>query len=205
MQDTGLRAKYIHRFHVQDADGDGAVDREDILRRAERLIAGMDEPMRSPRAVAVLEAAEAYWQQLAELAGVAEDGRLTEDGYVQALERAEGQGTIAELLRPSVEAHVMLVDRDGSGSVELDEFIRSQGAAGMSSAMARDAFAALDRDGDGRVTVEEWQRAVIDYYTGADTDTAAGTGTGTDTGSDTATGTGTDAAAPGNLVLGLRD
>ncbi|MFE1770839.1 EF-hand domain-containing protein [Streptomyces sp. NPDC059008] len=37
----------------------------------------------------------------------------------------------------------------------------------MDALEAREAFAALDRDGDGRLTVEEWQQAVVEYYTPA--------------------------------------
>ena len=182
MRDTGLRAKYIHRFHVEDADANGVVDRSDILLRAERLIDGMDEPLGSPGAAAVLAGAEAYWQRLAELAGVDEDGELTEDVYVQTLEEAVQVGAIAGLVAPSVEAHVQLADSEGTGTVALDDFIRAQVASGMSTAMASEAFEALDRDGDGRITVEEWQRAVLDYYTNADA----------------------DVRAPGSLVMGLR-
>ncbi|GAA3112714.1 EF-hand domain-containing protein [Streptomyces rectiviolaceus] len=181
MAGTDLRAKYAHRFHTRDANGDGFVDRADVVARAEQLLDGMGVAAASPRGEAVLAGAHAVWQGLAKAAQIPEDGQLNEQAYVRAMERANESGTIADLLRPSVEAHVALIDSDGDGTVSLEEFVRAQKAVGEPAASrAREAFAALDRDGDGRVTVEEWQQAVMEYYTS------------------------TDADAPGNLVLGLR-
>ncbi|MEV6756553.1 EF-hand domain-containing protein [Streptomyces sp. NPDC051214] len=175
-----LRAKYTHRFHTQDTDGDGFVDRQDVAARAEMLLAGLGEQADSARGASVIDGATAYWQGVAKLAGIAEEGRLTEGEFVEALVRANELGTIADLLRPSVEAHVTLVDTDGDGTVSLEEFVRAQQAVGMSEDEASAAFDALDRNGDGNLTVEEWQQAVLEFYTT------------------------TDPSAPGNLVMGLR-
>lgn len=180
MIDSELRAKYTHRFHTQDTDSDGFVDRQDVVARAEMLLAGLGEQAGSARGASVIAGATAYWQGLAKLAGIAEDGRLTESEFVEALVCANELGTIADLLRPSVEAHVTLVDADGDGTVSLEEFLRSQRAIGMPEDEARTAFDALDRNGDGHVTVDEWQQAVLEFYTTS------------------------DPSAPGNLVMGLR-
>ncbi|UGY94911.1 EF-hand domain-containing protein [Streptomyces gobiensis] len=180
MNDTTLRAKYAYRFRIHDSNGDGLVDSRDIVRRAEELLAGLAEPPESARAAAVVRGAQLYWQGVAKLAGIDEDGQLTEAAFVEALVRANVTGTIADVVRPSVEAHIALVDRDGDGVVSLAEFARSQQVLGMTAEAAHDAFAALDREGDGSLTVDEWQQAVMDFYTT------------------------TDPAAPGNLVLGLR-
>jgi Ca2+-binding EF-hand superfamily protein len=168
MTETALLDKYAHRFRVQDTDGDGFVDEGDLVRRAEMLLAGMGEPVRSVRGAAVLAGAREYWRGLAKLAGVAEDGQLAETEFVDALVQAYESGTIGDLVRPSVEAHVALVDGDGDGTVDVEEFLRGQQAVGMPAGQAREAFAALDRDGDGRLTVEEWQQAVVEYYTTAE-------------------------------------
>jgi Ca2+-binding EF-hand superfamily protein len=180
MSDAALKAKYAHRFRSQDSDGDGVVDGRDIVRRAEDLLGSLGEPVDSAHGVAVVEGARAYWTGIARLAGVGEDGRLTEAAFVDALLRANQSGAIHDLVRPSVEAHIALVDRDGDGVVSLDEFTRSQRAVGMTAEAAREAFAALDRDGDGSLTVDEWQRAVVEFYTNPAPD------------------------GPGSLVLGMR-
>jgi Ca2+-binding EF-hand superfamily protein len=180
MIESGLRQKYVHRFRIHDVDGDGLVDARDTTRRAEQLLAGVGEPSGSPRARAVMQGADAFWQGMAKRAGIGEDGQLTEGAFVDALAQAVESGTIGELVGPSVEAHVALVDRDGDGVVSLDEFVAAQDVFGLGGQAARDAFAAMDRDGDGSVTVDEWQEAVLDYYTS------------------------TDPNAPGNLVLGVR-
>ncbi|MFD8543037.1 EF-hand domain-containing protein [Streptomyces sp. NPDC059649] len=180
MSDAELREKYAHRFRVHDADGDGFIDERDAMRRAERLLRAVGEPVTSERGRAVLAGARTFWQGVTKFAQVGPEQRLDEAAFVDALERARQAGLIGELVGPSVEAHVLLVDRDGDGVVSVAEFVDSQCACGQDPAAARAAFEALDRDGDGAVTVEEWQQAVMEYYTS------------------------TDPAAPGNLVLGLR-
>ncbi|MET7362169.1 EF-hand domain-containing protein [Streptomyces sp. NPDC005562] len=148
--------------------------------RAEKLLAGMGESPDSPRGTAVLRGARAYWDRLAEMAGVDEHGKITEQDFVDTLVRAREAGVLDELVRPSVEAHVALVDGDGDGAVSLEEFKRSQAAVGMSDESATTAFHALDRDGDEHVSVDEWQKAVVDFYTGAEAD------------------------GPGSLIMGMR-
>jgi Ca2+-binding EF-hand superfamily protein len=179
MTDSQLRAKYTHRFQVQDTDGDGVITREDVVDRAEKLLRGLSESPQSPRGRAVLSGTQAYWQGLAKLAGIPENGQLTEGAFVEALLRAKKLETIGDLVRPSVEAHVALVDSDRDGTVSLQEFLRSQQAVGMPEAEAREAFQAIDLDGDGRLTVEEWQEAVVEAYSTGET-------------------------VPGDLVMGLR-
>jgi hypothetical protein len=180
MSESGLRAKYARRFHILDSAGDGYVDRSDVEERAQRLLDGVGEPAGTPRAAAVRDGAAAFWQQLAKLADVEVEGRLDEETFVGALQRARELGTIGDLVGPSVEAHVDLIDSDGDGSVSLEEFMRSQNASGLPEADSRRAFKRLDLDGDGRVDVEEWQRAVVGFYT--------------DTGAD----------LPGDLIMGVR-
>ncbi|MEV2253826.1 EF-hand domain-containing protein [Streptomyces sp. NPDC050147] len=172
MSDSGLRAKYVRRFHILDFAGDGYVDRSDVEARAQRLLDGMAEPAETPRAAAVREGAVAFWLGLAKLAGVQDSDRLDQEAFVGALLRARELGTIGDLVGPSVEAHVALVDSDGDGSVSLAEFLRSQSASGMAEADSRQAFEQLDRNGDGRLDVEEWQRAVVDFYTSDSEDQA---------------------------------
>ncbi|MFC5723959.1 EF-hand domain-containing protein [Streptomyces gamaensis] len=163
--DRVLRERYARRFRVLDADGDGLIREADLLGRARRLADGLGEPPGSPRAVAALRGARAFWRGVTGLAGVAADGRLTEDEFVAALDEARQLGGVGELLRPAVRAHVALVDRDGDGHVDREEFTRAQQALGIPAGSARDAFARLDRDGDGRITVEAWQRSALAFYT----------------------------------------
>lgn len=181
MNDAVLQARYAHRFDVQDTDGDGLMDVRDVIGRAERLLAGFREPVDSARGEAVLRGAKTYWAGVADLAGTDADGTLTKQNFIEALVRARETGVLPDVVRPSVAAHVALVDTDGDGYVSLDEFIRSQEATGMSQEQALRAFKALDLDGDGRVTLDEWQHAVVEFYTSP------------------------EKAGPGGLIMGMED
>ncbi|MEV7611848.1 EF-hand domain-containing protein [Streptomyces sp. NPDC089799] len=158
MVDTALREKYAHRFRVHDADGDGFIGEDDVVRRAERLVAAVGNGSAGRHGEDLVAAARTFRREPAGHAGADPAGRMDETAYVGALERARRAGTIGEVVGPSVRAHVALVDRDGDGRVDLAEFVSAQRAVGQDPATARAAFAALDRDGDGVVTVEEWWR-----------------------------------------------
>ncbi|MEU9036381.1 EF-hand domain-containing protein [Streptomyces sp. NPDC048352] len=173
MSESQLRAKYVRRFHTLDSAGDGYLDQAEVQERAQRFLGAMGEPATTPRGMAVKKGAAAFWEQLAKLAGVQSEDRLDEEAFVGALLRARELGTIGDLVGPSVEAHVTLVDSDGDGSVSLDEFLRSQSALGLPERDSRRAFEQLDLDGDGLLDVEEWQRAVIDFYTSPEEDSAS--------------------------------
>lgn len=179
MSESVLRARFEHRFGEYDTDGDGTVGAADFTARADRLVQALGQSIDGPRAQAVREGARAYWAGVAEGAGVSGDAPLSREEFVRALLLARTEGTLRSIVEPSVRAHVALVDTDGNGTVDRDEFTRSQLAVGHTREQAAVAFRALDRDGDGTVDVGEWLSAVLDFYTHA------------------------DAGAPGEAVLGL--
>ncbi|MFJ9854846.1 EF-hand domain-containing protein [Streptomyces sp. NPDC101150] len=175
-----LRDKYAHRFHTRDVDRDGYVSGEDFAERTRRVARAMGESAHSPRSEAAVAGTLATWAQTARLAGAEPDASLSREQFIDAYARAYAEGKVAEMVRPSIEGHVALVDQDGDGMVDEEEFVRGQEAVGMDKETAREAFKRLDTDGNGRLTVDEWTRAVVSYYTTTAPD------------------------APGDLVLGWR-
>ncbi|MFF4403119.1 EF-hand domain-containing protein [Streptomyces sp. NPDC001404] len=165
-----LRERYAHRFRAHDADGDGWVDEGDFVRRARQLVDGLGEPADSARAKALVEGVRDGWRSIADIAGVPVDGRIDENRFVAALASAYDSGIVADIMRPSVAAHVALADRDGNGYVDEGEFVNAQQAAGIGADDARKAFSLLDRDGDGRLAIAEWQSAVLEFYTSTGSD-----------------------------------
>ncbi|MGP8296581.1 EF-hand domain-containing protein [Streptomyces inhibens] len=155
-----LRAEYEHRFSMYDTDGDGYLTVQDFTERARRLTEAVGEPAESAKAQALHAGMRNTFEQLAALTNVDVEGRLDLDRFIEAITRAAGSGVIGKVVGPSVAATVALADSDGDGVVSREEFTALQRATGFSDAQAEEAFAALDRDGDGRLMVAEWQGLV---------------------------------------------
>lgn len=175
-----LRQKYVHRFRQLDADGDGVITREDVRLRARMLVEALGMPAGTAPARAASAAADAYWDGVTRHAPDGEADGIGCAAFVAALSAAREDGSLREIVRPAVAAHLAVTDRDGDGVVDAAEFVAAQQAMGIPAGQARETFRLLDRDGDGRLALPEWEAAVMEFYTS------------------------TDAAAPGNRVLGER-
>ncbi|WP_432146286.1 EF-hand domain-containing protein [Streptomyces sp. bgisy084] len=151
-----VRAEYENRFTMYDTDGDGYLTAQDFTDRARLLTDAVGEPADSPKARALGAGMRHTFEQLAALAQIDATGRLNREQFVGAFARASASGALARIVGPSIAATVALADADGDGVVSREDFAAVHRAAGYSAAQAADAFAALDRDGDGRLLVESW-------------------------------------------------
>ncbi|MFG2288402.1 EF-hand domain-containing protein [Streptomyces sp. NPDC048595] len=155
-----LRTEYEHRFSLYDTDGDGYLTAQDFTERARRMADAAGEPPESPKAQAVHAGMRNIFEQLAALTNVGAEGRLDQEQFISAFVRASESGDIGRVVWPSIAATVALADTDDDGVVNRAEFTALQRATGFSDAQAEQAFAALDRDGDGQLKVAEYQAAM---------------------------------------------
>ncbi|EME99433.1 EF-hand domain-containing protein [Streptomyces mobaraensis NBRC 13819 = DSM 40847] len=169
-----LREKYEHRFRQLDVDGDGFVSQDDVRGRARQLADALGVPPHDPLTRAAEDAADVYWKGVVSHTPDGGARRVDLPAFVAALEAAREDGTLRSMVKPTVRAHLAVADQDGDGVVDAGEFAAAQQALGIPEDRARDAFTALDVDGDGRLTLAEWENAVWDFYTGTDPDGPGG-------------------------------
>lgn len=177
MTDTLLTSKYAHRFRQLDTDGDGFLTRVDVRGHARDLLRALGIPEGTPPAQTVYTAADSYWAGLSRYTGGGEDG-LDVDAFIAALDAARADGGLEDVVRPAVQAHLVVADVNGDGAVDRPEFLAAQTALGTTAADAEEAFRRLDRNGVGRISLDDWLTAVMEYYSS------------------------TDPAAPGNRIFG---
>ncbi|WP_156756584.1 EF-hand domain-containing protein [Actinokineospora pegani] len=157
------------RFELWDANGDGSIDRSDYEIEARRILRSFGEHETSPKGRNLVSAYLSMWDALADMTGVGPNGSVTMDQFLDAATREVVDGGNAgfdRTLRPTIEAIVNIADTDGDGEVNPTEFQSWLRATGVDPREADKAFARIDTDGSGALTVEELVVAVRDYHQG---------------------------------------
>jgi Ca2+-binding EF-hand superfamily protein len=166
---TELQVLKLNRaFAHLDVDGDGQIEREDVLALGARLLIGFGEAPTSAKGQQLIETFDALWDALLAELELGSDGRLSTDELRDAMAAAFIEGSQADaVLRPAAEAVARLADGDGDGLVGLDELRTLHEAFGLDGDEAEEALDRLAIDG-GRLTVAELAEAAVEFYTSAD-------------------------------------
>ncbi|THV29532.1 EF-hand domain-containing protein [Glycomyces paridis] len=167
MSENEYREKMRTRFATFDVDGDGEVTAEDFEAMADRVIEEFGVRQGSSEASALFEGARRFFVGLAAATDTDESGSISESEFVEGAERRlldnpEGFDAIA---RPWTQSVIAIADVDGDGHVSVEEWGRALKAMGANVRGIEKDLKAIDRDRDGRVTLEEATAAVVEYYT----------------------------------------
>ena len=165
LQDLKLNRAFAHL----DVDGDGQIEREDVLALGARLLIGFGEAPTSAKGKDLLASLDGLWDALLDELDLGRDGRLTTDDFRDGMAGAFVHGGRYDpVLGPVVDAVVRLCDRDDDGEVGVDDLRTLHEAFGLDEGDAAVALARLDLDGSGRVTTAELSEAARDFYTSDD-------------------------------------
>lgn len=165
MDSAEYERRIAARFATFDQDGNGYISREDFSTAAAALCAEFDATARSEKGQALYIGAEAFWQGMAGIADRDGDQRITRDEFVGgAVKRLrDNPERFAEIARPFLHAVIGVAGADGT--VTPDRAGRALKALGVPEDIATSVSAALDADGDGRVSEQEIVTAFAQYFT----------------------------------------
>ncbi|MFG2289385.1 EF-hand domain-containing protein [Streptomyces sp. NPDC048595] len=165
-----LREKMRRLFDAYDVDGNGYIERGDFEALARRINESFADTG-SQRAAEVAAVLDDIWEDLASRMDVDSDERVSREEFIaDKLDAARG-GATASRRRVRQERRRRLfgvMDRDGDGTIGLDEHRRFYRAFGVSAADAEETFAVLDENGDGLLSLDEMVEASLEYSTSAD-------------------------------------
>ncbi|MGW8954174.1 EF-hand domain-containing protein [Streptomyces sp. NPDC055709] len=172
MDSAEYERKIAHRFAEFDQDGNGYIDRADFSTAAATLLAEFGTTARSDKGQALYSGAEAFWQGMAGIADVDGDQRVTRQEFITgAVKRLrDNPQRFAEIARPFLHAVVAIADEDGAGVTQAGaaRVLRVLGVEPERCAMVA---AALDADGDDKISEDEILAAFAAYYVTGEPDT----------------------------------
>ncbi|MEU2869366.1 EF-hand domain-containing protein [Streptomyces olivoreticuli] len=145
-------------FAMLDADGDGVISKAEYSARAERVTSASGRTEDDPLVIAARAAGERAWAAM----DANGDGGVTFDEYA-AWAGAEAFDTVCE---PVLGVLFDLVDTDKDGALNLPEFRTLRTALGNPVSNIETAFAALDTDGDGLVSRDDYLASVRAHVSG---------------------------------------
>jgi Ca2+-binding EF-hand superfamily protein len=161
--------KLDRAFDQLDVSSNGQLERDDLIGLGSRMILGFGASPTSAKGKEVLDGFDRFWNRLATDASVDRDEALSPAEFRNAMIAAYIEGNAFETdFMPIAVAVAKLTDTDNDGHLGPAEFRVMQNAFGTAAADIDLAFAALDRDGDGKIGVAELVEAAREYYTSPD-------------------------------------
>ncbi|MGH3772715.1 MAG: EF-hand domain-containing protein [Pseudonocardiaceae bacterium] len=93
------------------------------------------------------------------------DGRIGREEFIGVMKSSV---TAPENFEDAViriaDAFMRIVDTTGDGSLDFDEYVRMYDGLGIDPTHSCDAFRRLDRDGNGKISHEEFRAAITEFY-----------------------------------------
>jgi Ca2+-binding EF-hand superfamily protein len=168
-----LKYKLERAFGHMDVNGDGSIERADLLGLGARILVGFGEAPTSAAGSKLVRGFGSIWQTLSAEIDITGDRAISSEEFRAGMTSAFIEGDRFDtVFGPATEAFAELCDTDGDGSVGPDEFQVMMAAFGTPYADVEAAFDRLDLDQDGNISVTELVEAARQYYTSTDPDAA---------------------------------
>ncbi|MEZ7006297.1 EF-hand domain-containing protein [Streptomyces sp. AD55] len=167
--DNTAQARLSKRFEKWDSDGNGVLEPSDFVAEAARIATALGQSPDSPQGVALRNAFQSMFENLAERVGVSPQGPLSQEQFLGAAGELfqGGDAAFNRVLGPVANGIVGLCDRNADGVIDAAEFGSWLGAVGgLDESSAAEAFRRIDTDGDGVLSEQELLAAIRDFHFG---------------------------------------
>ncbi|MFD2472367.1 EF-hand domain-containing protein [Amycolatopsis silviterrae] len=168
-----LTTKIGRGFDGLDADGDGRLTENDHVAMGQRAALSLGYEPGTAAERKIIDAYLNIWREVHLPHIPAGESAISRERFVEssrtlADDPAAARATVGAL----AETFLSIADTDGDGRVSPAEylvFLRSH-FPDIAEAEANEAFAHLDRDGDGSLTAGEFVEAIIEFWSSSDPD-----------------------------------
>lgn len=160
------RKNFEHMFRIFDTNRNGFLTFDDYSVKADAICNEWGFSKGGQEYQGVIDMVRLDWEKLARSADKNADDRVSPkefiDYYVAEVATEEGFRTQVYEMTESL---IGMVDRDGDGRVNAEEYARLEQLCGVNDPAAiAVSFAAIDMDRDGFVTLDEIQRAAAQFH-----------------------------------------
>jgi Ca2+-binding EF-hand superfamily protein len=164
--------KYDKLFRFLDVNLNGMLEFEDMLAYAARITSAFDVAPTAPKAQALVDALQLFWDTLLSSLDLDGDRRISPEEWRAGMTVAflDDMDGFVRAIRPTVLAAAAMVDTDGDGVVSRTEFVRAGIALGVTQEDKEAAFDHLDIDGNGSLSIDEIVEAIRDFVMSEDPD-----------------------------------
>jgi Ca2+-binding EF-hand superfamily protein len=150
------RQKLPRLFSIHDLNGDGVITRRDFEDYAERIARTRGWGASSPQAKDLSQRFLTFWQGLEEVGARRGRKEVSLQDWLEYWDRILGNPPLYDqLIEPIARMVFTMLDRDGDGAVTESEYSQIYQSGSVDRGGAAEAFARLDLDHDGRLSVDE--------------------------------------------------
>src|SRR6218665_1622937 len=97
-----------------------------------------------------------------------DNGLLTPSIFVESVLQQRNDPGFKETYRDMCNQYFQILDVNGDGFLQEEEYARSFASAGIQHCITRSVFEAIDVNKDGKLSPEEFSTALVEYLTSED-------------------------------------
>ena len=166
-----FKRKVITLFKRLDADGNGSIEQEDLVKWAEKLIAFGN--LSGDSAQEMKEKMSSLWTEYFAAADADKSGSISCDEMIDYIKATVGDDTKRNLIRSILPLIFDAIDSDKSGEISKEEFGNYFKSLKIDdSAVNDEVFSAMDKNNDGTLSKDEFIEFGRNFFTSDESDPA---------------------------------
>ncbi len=159
------KQKLPRLFQLHDLDDDGVITRDDFEEYARRIASTRGWNTNSGQAAELRSGFMTFWEGLEAGAHARGAQQVSKEDWFDYWDRIlTTPGMYDQVIEPIARLVFTILDHDGDGAVTESEYAETFRKGGLAEADAMPAFARLDQNHDGRLSIAEIQKLLDQYF-----------------------------------------